>query len=109
MSYAYDMEDLAGFYRHYLERMLFWRERYPNKIYDLSYEALTENQEEESRKLIEYCGLEWEDQCLSFHKSERAVKTASLMQVRKKIYQGSSEAWKKYEKQLQPLIKGLGF
>ena len=67
----------------------------------------TTNQEEETRKLLKYCDLEWDENCLSFHENERAVKTASALQVRKKMYQGSSEAWKKYESYLEPLLKGL--
>ncbi len=89
--------------------MLFWRERFPNKIYDLCYEDLTENQEEETRKLLEYCNLDWEDRCLYFHNTERAVRTASAVQVRQKMYKGSSEAWKKYEVYLQPLKNALAY
>jgi len=87
--------------------MNFWHKKFPGKIYDMSYEDLTNNQEEETKKLIKYCELEWDENCLNFHKNKRAVKTASLLQVREKMYQGSSEAWKKYETYIQPLIKGL--
>ena len=87
--------------------MKFWHKLFPNKIYDLSYEKLTLNQEEEIKNLIEYCGLDWDDKCIDFHKNKRIVKTTSALQVRKKIYKGSSDVWKKYEKNLQPLIKGL--
>ena len=87
--------------------MAFWHELFPNKIYDISYEDLTTNQEEETRKLLEYCDLDWDENCLNFHKNERAVKTASALQVREKMYQGSSDVWKEYEAYLKPLIKGL--
>ena len=70
-------------------------------------EELTVNQEEETRGLLEFCGLEWEEKCLDFHKTKRAVGTASAAQVRQKMYTGSSEAWRKYENHLQPLIKAL--
>jgi len=108
-GYAYDMDDLVVFYKLYIDLMSFWRERYPNSIYDLCYEDLTENQDQETRRLLEFCNLEWEEQCLYFHKTKRAVKTASAAQVRKKMYKGSSEAWRKYEEHLQPLINGLGY
>ena len=108
-GFAYDLEDLVAFYKLYLELMSFWRERFPNNIYDLCYEDLTENQEAETRKLLGFCDLKWEQQCLAFHQTKRVVKTASAAQVRKKMYQGSSEAWRKYELHLQPLIKGLGY
>ena len=77
------------------------------KTYDVCYEDLTTNQEQETKKLLEYCELDWDENCLNFHKNKRAVKTASSLQVRDKMYQGSSEAWKKYEAHIQPLIDGL--
>jgi len=106
-GYSYDFDDLAQFYNLYEDLMEFWHELYPNKIYDISYEDLTTNQEEETRKLLEYCDLEWDEDCLNFHTNERAVQTASSLQVREKMYQGSSEVWKQYWARIQPLIDGL--
>jgi len=107
-GYAYNQEDIARYYQLYTDLMDFWHELYPNQIYDVGYEDLTTNQEEETRMLLEYCELEWDESCLNFHTNERAVQTASSMQVRKKIYQGSSEVWRQYSSHLGPLIKGLG-
>ena len=107
-GWAYNMGDLAGFYELYIDLMAFWHQLYSDKIYDLCYEDLTTNQEEETRKLLEYCELDWDENCLNFHTSKRAVRTASALQVRQKMYQGSSEAWKKHEAYLEPLIKALG-
>jgi hypothetical protein len=87
--------------------MGFWHKLFPNKIYDISYEELTMNQEEETKKLLTYCDLEWDQSCLEFHKNDRVVKTMSTLQVRQKIYQGSSETWKKYESYLNSMIEGL--
>ena len=106
-GFSFDQEDLAKYYGLYSDIMAFWHVLYPNKIYDISYEDLTTNQEDETRKLLEYCDLDWDESCLNFHENKRAVKTASALQVREKMYQGSSEAWKSYEVYLQPLIKGL--
>ena len=106
-GFSFNQEDLAGFYGLYTDLMIFWHELFPDKIYDISYEELTTNQEKETQKLLKYCELDWDENCLNFHTSKRAVKTASALQVRQKMYQGSSEAWKKYEAYLQPLIKGL--
>ena len=106
-AYAYDLGDLAEFYKLYIALMSFWQERFPDTIYELCYEDLTENQEEETSKLLRFCNLEWEPRCLDFHKTKRAVHTASAAQVRKKMYQGSSDAWREFETYLQPLIKGL--
>ena len=108
-AYSYNQEDLAKYYSLYSDLMSFWHELYPNQIYDICYEDLTNNQEEETRKLLEYCDLDWDENCLNFHTNKRAVQTASALQVRKKMYQGSSDAWKKYESYLKPLIKGLEF
>lgn len=106
-SYAYNQHDLAKFYNLYIDLMEFWRERYAESIYDICYEDLTENQEEETRKLLAFCDLAWEPQCIDFHENKRHAKTASFSQVRKKMYQGSSENWKIYEEHLQPLIHSL--
>ena len=106
-GYSYNLDDLAGFYGLYVELMDYWHNLYPDKIYDICYEDLTTDQEEETRKLLKYCELDWDENCLDFHKNQRAVKTASSLQVRQKIYQGSSEAWKKHESYLQPLVKAL--
>ncbi|MDB9975106.1 tetratricopeptide repeat protein [Candidatus Thioglobus sp.] len=106
-GFSYNINDLVDYYGLYSELMNFWHKKFPGKIYDMSYEDLTNNQEEETKKLIKYCELEWDENCLNFHKNKRAVKTASLLQVREKMYQGSSEAWKTYEAHIQHLIKGL--
>ena len=106
-GFSYNMDDLVGYYGLYSKLMNFWHEKYPGKIYDICYEDLTANQEDETRNLLEYCELDWDDKCLNFHKNKRAVKTASSMQVREKMYQGSSDAWRKYAAHIKPLINGL--
>jgi len=106
-GYSYNFQDLVSYYCLYDELMKFWHKLYPNQIYDISYEDLTTNQDKETRKLLAYCDLEWDDNCINFHTNKRAVKTTSALQVREKMYQGSSEVWKKYEAHIQPLIKGL--
>jgi tetratricopeptide (TPR) repeat protein len=107
-NYSRDLEDVAHYYNLYRDLMAFWHEQYPEKICDLDYEALTNQQEEQTRLLLDYVGLGWEDQCLEFYKSRRAVKTASAAQVRQKMYQGSSEAWRNYEEHLRPMLQILG-
>lgn len=108
VGYSCDLEDLAGYYRLYLDLMAFWREGFPGQFYDLDYQALTESQEAETRKLLDYCALEWDPACIEFHNTGRAVRTLSASQVRQPMYQGSSRAWRKYEAHLQPLLRGLG-
>jgi hypothetical protein len=75
---------------------------------DLRYEELVTDNEVQARRLIDFCGLEWDDACLDFHKTKRSVRTASLTQVRQPIYTTSVERWRRYEKHLQPLIDALG-
>jgi len=106
-GWAYNLDDLAKFYILYVELMDYWHQIFPNKIYDISYEELTINQEQETKGLLDFCNLEWDSNCLKFYENMRDVDTASAIQVRKKMYQGSSDAWKKYEKFLEPLVKSL--
>ena len=106
-GFSYSISDLVKFYSLYSNLMDFWHNKFPGQIYDICYEDLTTNQEQETKKLLEYCELDWDENCLNFHKNKRAVKTASSLQVRDKMYQGSSEAWKKYETHIRPLIDGL--
>jgi len=106
-GYAYNLNDLSEYYKLYVDLMAFWEEVFPGRIHHINYEALTEDQEAQTRKLIGYCELEWEDRCLDFHLSKRSVSTASHLQVRKKMYQGSSDVWRRYEAHLQPMIRQL--
>ena len=87
--------------------MSFWDDHYPGKIYHLDYEQLTTDQETETKKLIQYLEIGWEDVCLFPEENKRFVETASSMQVRKKVYKGSSEEWKKFEKYLERVFEGL--
>ncbi|MCZ6502854.1 MAG: sulfotransferase [Gammaproteobacteria bacterium] len=107
IDFAYDMEDIAAYYKLYLDLMVFWRERFASQIYELDYEQLTKNQEVETRRLLDFCDLPWESQCLDFHKTKRLVRTSSAIQVRAPLYLGSSDAWKAYEDHLRPLIRAL--
>ena len=77
------------------------------KSFNLNYELLVENQESESRQLIDYLGLDWDEKCLSPQNNDRSVGTASNLQIRKKVYRGSSEQWRKYEPFLGGALDGL--
>lgn len=107
VGFASDLEDLAEYYRLYAGLMDFWHEKFPGRIYDLDYEMLTEHQEDETRRLLEYVGLDWEDACLDFHETKRAVRTLSASQVRRSLYRGSSDEWRRYAGHLGPLIERL--
>lgn len=106
-GYSCDLGDIGEFYSLYRELMDFWRERFEPRFHELDYERLTQHQEAETRRLLDFCGLDWEPACLAFHRNPRRVKTASWAQVQRPLYRGSSEAWKPYEKYLTPLIEAL--
>jgi len=102
-GYADNMSELGQYYRMYLELMDYWRDTLPGFVYDQSYEELVRSQQEQVSKLLQHCGLDWNDACLDFHKTRRKIKTASNAQVRRPIYGDSVKLWKRYEKQLEPL------
>lgn len=105
--WSYDLSDLAHHYRKYWNLMEFWRSQFPGRLYEVFYEQNVADVEGQARSLIDHIGLDWNDRCLDFHKTDRVVKTASASQVRKPIYTSSTNRWKKYEKQIGPLIEEL--
>ncbi|MCK4838878.1 MAG: sulfotransferase [Desulfobulbaceae bacterium] len=107
-EFANNQDDLAKFYLLYQETIDHWQRLLPESILDVHYERLVSDQENETRKILDFCGLEWDEKCLDFHKTARTVSTASVMQIRKPIYKSSVALWKNYEKNLEPLINSLG-
>ena len=100
MAFTLNQEYTAEYYLLYKDLMQFWNKKYSEKIININYETLVENFEEEVKKLFVKLNLNWENQLYDFHKNQRPVETASLMQVRSKIYKKSSEQWKNYQKYL---------
>jgi tetratricopeptide (TPR) repeat protein len=107
IGYCYGLDDVISYHKLYENLMEFWTNTLSNRIYKLDYELLTVNQESETRQLIEYLGLDWDENCLSPQSNTRSLATASNLQVRQKVYQGSSEQWKKYEPFLHGAFDGL--
>jgi tetratricopeptide (TPR) repeat protein len=107
-NYSYDLTELGTFYAAYKDLMAFWRESLPNFVYESSYEKLVQEQEQESRKLIDACGLDWHSNCLDFHNTKRRILTLSATQVRKPMYNKSVGFWRNYQRGLAPLIEILG-
>ena len=103
MGFAFDLEHTASEINNYWRIMKHWR-KIGVPMIEFWYEDLVNEQEVISKALINYCGLEWEKQILEFHKLERRVKTASVGQVRNKMYKSSSQKWRHYEELLQPMI-----
>ncbi|NOX08000.1 MAG: tetratricopeptide repeat protein [Gammaproteobacteria bacterium] len=107
--YARQLGELGQYYRGYEGLMRHWHKALPMPILDLRYEDLVEDQVHYSRKLIEFCGLEWDDACLNFHQSERIANTPSNEQVRQPIYKSSMQRWKAYETHLGDLKDALNY
>ena len=105
--YSYSLDDLGKYYSAYHRLMQHWHRVLPGAIHTVHYEQLTANFEQEARKALAFCGLDWEDQVLEFHKNKTASTTASAVQVRQPIYTSSIQRWKHYEQQLEPLRKTL--
>lgn len=106
-AYSYDLAQLAEFYKDYQRLMTHWTETLQIPILEVRYEELIEHQEAVSRKMVEFCDLDWDESCLNFHENRRFVATASYDQVRRPLYSKSVARWKHYEKHLGPLIAGL--
>jgi len=105
--FSYNQQDLAAYYLAYHRLMEHWENVIPGVIHSVSYENLVRDTEGETRRMLEHCGLDWQDQCLEFHKNTTASTTASATQVRQKVYSSSVGKWRAYESQLMPLRHAL--
>ncbi len=107
IRFIYDLEGIAHHMVLQERIMAWWKVLYPGAILDFSYEALTQDQQGETERLLAFCGLDWNDACLSFHTTERRVATHSAAQVRQPIYSGIDRKTAHYEKQLEPAFRIL--
>jgi len=108
-EFTYDLKDLAGYYNNYVELMDHWNGVLPDQILSINYEDVVNNFEESVRKILEYCEIPFEQQCLEFYKSKRSVKTPSAEQVRQPIYTSGMDYWKNYEPYLDDLKNNLKY
>ncbi len=109
LNFAYDLADLGRYFRGYRELMTHWRSVLPPGAFlDVSYEDVVNDLEGQARRLIDYCGLPWDDRCIAFHQTSRRVATASAVQVRQPLFRTSLQRWRKYEASLAPLLRELG-
>lgn len=104
-AFTYDLAHMGIYYREYERLMAHWRTVLP--MLEVQYEELTAEPEATTRKLLAFCGLDWDERCLRFHETQRPVTTASLFQVRQPIYRSGVGRWRRYEKHAQPLIAAL--
>jgi hypothetical protein len=102
-DYSYDLLDIAAYYQRFDRLMALWREAMPNRLIEVRYEDLVADQEGETRRLLAHCGLDWADDCLSFHTNSAPVATPSAAQVRRPIYRDSVARWKRHAEVLEPV------
>jgi hypothetical protein len=107
--FTYNLAELGQFYRDYEALMAHWRNVLsPNRFIEVDYEAVVDDQEGQSRRLIEFLGLPWDETVLEFHKTKRPVRTASVNQVRQPLFKSSVGRWKPFAKRLKSLTDALG-
>ena len=105
--FTYDLVELGEYYLEYDRMMRHWHAVLPGRVLDVHYEDVVADLGHQARRVLEYCGLPWEDACLRFHETERAIRTASSEQVRQPIYESSIGIWRRYERELAPLLDVL--
>jgi hypothetical protein len=107
-EFSYDLSELGRYFLAYQRLIDHWRDVMPETMLDVHYERVVADFEPQARRVIAHCGLEWDDACLTFHRTVRSVRTASATQVRRPIYHTSIGRWRPYEDELQPLLQTLG-
>lgn len=107
-TWTYNFEHLGRYYADYVRLMTRVDEALPGRVHRVIYERMVDDTENEVRRLLDYCGLEFEPACLEFYKTERAIRTPSSEQVRRPIYRDATDEWRPYERYLGPLKEALG-
>jgi hypothetical protein len=107
-EFTYGLETVGHYYRDYVELMDHWDRVLPGKILRVLYEDMVDDIEGQVRRMLDYCGLPWEDACLNFHENQRSVRTASSEQVRQPLYRNELEQWRHYSQFFGPLRQALG-
>ena len=101
--FSYELKELGNYYLAYRELMAHWQQLMPGIILHVEYERLVAAPEQQTRRILEYCGLPWQEACLDFHRNDAPSMTASLAQVRQPVYTSSIGKWRRYAKELTPL------
>jgi tetratricopeptide (TPR) repeat protein len=107
-TFSYDLVELGEYFLEYRRMMRHWQEVLPGRVLEVRYEDMVGDQEGQTRRLLEFCGLPFEASCLRFYETDRPVRTASSEQVRQPIYRSSVNHWRHYRSELAPLIEILG-
>ena len=103
-NWTYNKSNIFNYYKNYYELMNFWKKKLPNFIFDCKYENLINNSKVEIKKLLDFCDVSWNDNCLKFYNSKRAIKTVSVAQVRQPLYKSSISSSKNFEFYLSDLF-----
>jgi Sulfotransferase family len=107
-EFTYSVDDIARYYLSYLDLMRHWDAVLPGRVLRVGYEDVVENLEASVRRLLEFCGLQFEPACVDFYKTQRSVRTASSEQVRQPIFREGLSQWRHFESWLGPLKDALG-
>ena len=107
-QFSYGLEEIGTYYKDYVKLMKHWDEVLPGKILHVQYEDVVNDLDNQVKRILDYCELPFEENCINFHKTERNVRTPSSEQVRQPIYKSGLEQWKNFEPWLQPLKDALG-
>ena len=107
IKFAYDLDELVNYYNLYSDLMSHWNKLFPSFIFNISYESLIGDTKNQINKLLTFCNLEWQDDCLKFYNNKRPIKTASDNQARNKIFNSSINSWINYEKHLKKYMDQL--
>ena len=107
-EFSYGLADIGNYYRQYVKLMDHWDNVLPGFVLRVQHEDVVDDLETQVRRILEFCGLPFEEACLAFHKTERSVRTPSAEQVRQPIYKTGLDQWRNFEEHLQPLIDALG-
>jgi hypothetical protein len=101
-DFTYGLEEIGRYYRTYVELMSHWESVLPGKVLRVEHEAVVEDLDASVRRILEFCGLEFEPQCVEFYKTERSIRTASSEQVRRPIFKEGLDQWRHFEPWLGP-------
>jgi tetratricopeptide (TPR) repeat protein len=108
LEFSFNLAEIGGYYRDYERLMKHWMDVVENEMLTISYDRLVHDQEGETRRLLQFCELDWDDRCLAFFRTERPVLTASNWQVRQPMYATSSGRWRRYRERLRPMMATMG-
>ena len=107
-EFSYSLEDIGRYYRDYVALMDHWHQALPGEVLQVNHEDVVDDLEGQVRKLLDFCGLPFEQSCVEYHRTERSVRTPSSEQVRQPIFRDSIDAWENFEPWLGPLKSALG-